>query len=80
MSVRTPIRNEFHVAGMTCRHCALSVSEEVSGIDGVSSVDVELATGAVTVVAVRGDRPRRGRRGAVARGLRARGLTRRRRP
>ena len=30
-----------------------SVSEEVSGIDGVSSVDVELATGAVTVVAVR---------------------------
>ena len=53
MSVRTPIRNEFHVAGMTCRHCALSVSEEVGGIDGVSSVDVELATGAVTVVAVR---------------------------
>ena len=62
MSVRTPIRSEFHVAGMTCRHCALSVSEEVSGIDGVSSVDVELATGAVTVVAVAGDRPRRGRR------------------
>jgi copper chaperone CopZ len=53
MSVRAPIRSEFHVTGMTCRHCALSVSEEVSGIDGVSSVDVELATGAVTVVAVR---------------------------
>jgi copper chaperone len=53
MSVRTPIRIEFHVAGMTCRHCALSVSEEVSGIEGVSSVDVQLATGAVTVVAVR---------------------------
>jgi copper chaperone len=53
MSVRTPIRNEFHVAGMTCRHCALSVSEEVGGIQGVSSVDVELTTGAVTVLAVR---------------------------
>jgi len=53
MSVRTPIRIEFHVNGMTCRHCALSVSEEVSGIEGVSSVDVELATGAVRVVAVR---------------------------
>jgi copper chaperone CopZ len=53
MSVRTSVRNEFHVAGMTCRHCALSVSEEVGGIDGVSSVDVELATGSVTVVAVR---------------------------
>ena len=52
MSVRTSVRNEFHVEGMTCRHCALSVSEEVSGIDGVSSVDVELAT-RVTVVAVR---------------------------
>ncbi len=53
MSVRTPIRIEFHVNGMTCRHCALSVSEEVSGIEGVSSVDVQLATGSVTVVAVR---------------------------
>ena len=53
MSVRTPIRSEFHVAGMTCRHCALSVSEEVRGIEGVSSVDVDLATGAVTVIAVR---------------------------
>ncbi len=53
MSIRTPIRNEFHVAGMTCRHCALTVSEEVGGIEGVSSVDVELATGAVTVVSVR---------------------------
>jgi copper chaperone len=53
MSVRTPIRTEFHVNGMTCRHCASSVSEEVGGIEGVSSVDVELATGAVTVVAVR---------------------------
>ncbi len=53
MSVRTSVRNEFHVEGMTCRHCALSVSEEVSGIDGVSSVDVELATGSVTVLAAR---------------------------
>ena len=53
MSVRVPVRTEFHVNGMTCRHCALSVSEEMSGIDGVSSVDVVLATGAVTVVAVR---------------------------
>ena len=53
MSARTPIRTEFHVTGMTCRHCALSVSEGVRGIEGVSSVDVELATGAVTVLAVR---------------------------
>jgi copper chaperone CopZ len=53
MSVRTSVRTEFHVEGMTCRHCALSVSEEVGGIDGVSSVDVELATGSVTVVAAR---------------------------
>ncbi len=53
MSVRTPIRIEFHVTGMTCRHCALTVSEEVSGIEGVRSVDIELTTGAVTVVATR---------------------------
>jgi copper chaperone len=39
------------VTGMTCDHCVHAVTEEVSGIDGVQSVEVDLATGAVTVVA-----------------------------
>ncbi|MPZ95929.1 MAG: cation-transporting ATPase [Propionibacteriales bacterium] len=37
------------VTGMTCDHCVAAVTEEVSAIDGVSNVDVVLATGQVTV-------------------------------
>ena len=39
------------VTGMTCGHCVASVTEEVAEIPGVHSVDVDLATGAVTVLA-----------------------------
>ncbi|MDH6197495.1 copper chaperone [Mycobacterium frederiksbergense] len=37
------------VTGMTCGHCATSVREEVGGIPGVHTVDVDLATGLVTI-------------------------------
>ncbi len=53
MSVRTPIRSAFTVAGVTCPQCARVVCDEVGGIHGVSTVDVELATGALTVTADR---------------------------
>ncbi|NGN92414.1 heavy-metal-associated domain-containing protein [Nocardioides sp. KC13] len=39
----------YTVSGMTCGHCVSSVTEEVTQIAGVSSVDVDLATGQVTV-------------------------------
>ena len=39
----------FTVTGMTCGHCASSVSEEISEIDGVQDVAVVVETGAVTV-------------------------------
>jgi copper chaperone CopZ len=39
----------FTVTGMTCGHCAASVTEEISEIAGVESVDVVVETGAVTV-------------------------------
>jgi copper ion binding protein len=39
----------YTVSGMTCGHCVGSVKEEVTQIAGVSSVDVDLATGQVTV-------------------------------
>jgi len=39
----------YTVSGMTCGHCVSSVTEEVAQIVGVSSVDVDLATGQVTV-------------------------------
>ncbi|MEU0502015.1 heavy metal-associated domain-containing protein [Nocardia sp. NPDC005998] len=37
------------VTGMTCGCCANSVSKEVGKIDGVTSVDIDLASGRVTV-------------------------------
>ena len=39
----------FTVTGMTCGHCVASVTEEVTKIDGVTGVDVDLPTGAVKV-------------------------------
>ena len=39
----------YTVAGMTCGHCVSSVSAEVGQIEGVTSVDVDLPSGAVTV-------------------------------
>ena len=39
----------YTVTGMTCGHCASSVREEVGEIPGVTAVDVDLATGKVTV-------------------------------
>lgn len=34
---------------MTCGHCVAAVTEEVSAIEGVESVEVDLETGMVTV-------------------------------
>jgi len=42
-------QNSYTVTGMTCAHCAASVTEEISEIDGVSDVTVDLSTGAVQV-------------------------------
>lgn len=39
----------YTVSGMTCSHCAASVTEEISEIAGVENVDVVVETGAVTV-------------------------------
>ncbi len=37
------------VAGMTCGHCAGSVRNELSKLDGVDDVDVDLGAGQVTL-------------------------------
>jgi copper chaperone len=39
----------YTVTGMTCGHCVLSVTEEVTEVPGVSDVDVDLASGRLTV-------------------------------
>ena len=40
----------YTVVGMTCGHCVNSVTEEVSQVPGVSDVEVDLASGGLTVV------------------------------
>ena len=45
----TPDSRQYTVAGMTCSHCVLSVREEISEVAGVHDVDVDLASGRLTV-------------------------------
>jgi copper chaperone CopZ len=43
----------FHVTGMTCDHCVHAVTDELLALDGVDTVDVDLATATVRVDAER---------------------------
>jgi len=40
----------YTVKGMTCGHCVSSVKEEVGEVAGVTAVEVDLASGQLTVV------------------------------
>jgi copper chaperone len=42
----------YKVTGMTCEHCEHAVTTEVSALDGVSAVQVELVPNGVSVVTV----------------------------
>ena len=39
----------YTVTGMTCGHCVAAVREEIGGLDGVTGVEVDLASGRVQV-------------------------------
>ncbi|MGI5223106.1 heavy-metal-associated domain-containing protein [Nocardia sp. CA-290969] len=39
----------YTVTGMTCGHCVQAVQTEIGKIDGVTGVDVDLASGRVVV-------------------------------
>ncbi len=39
----------YTVTGMTCQHCVAAVTEEVSGLPGVTGVQVDLPSGGLTV-------------------------------
>lgn len=47
----------YQVDGMTCSHCARSVTEEISALDGVHDVQVELVAGGTSTVTVTSDVP-----------------------
>ena len=48
---------ELSVDGMTCGHCVMSVSEELSEIPGVKNVEVILNSGGTSKVTVLTDTP-----------------------
>ncbi|PPS69870.1 MULTISPECIES: heavy-metal-associated domain-containing protein [Streptomyces] len=39
----------YRVSGMSCGHCAASITEEVVEVPGVTQVDVDVPTGRVAV-------------------------------
>jgi copper ion binding protein len=41
----------YTVRGMTCGHCVAAVTEEVSGVSGVTAVEVDLDSGRLDVTA-----------------------------
>ena len=43
------MKQTWTVTGMTCGHCVQSVTEEVSAVPGAEEVDVDLASGRLTV-------------------------------
>jgi copper chaperone CopZ len=44
-----PTNRTYFVAGMTCRSCAGKVTNHVEQIPGIIDVDVDLATGGITI-------------------------------
>ena len=43
------VTSTYTVAGMTCAHCVQAVTSELSELSGVDDVQIDLASGAVTV-------------------------------
>jgi copper chaperone CopZ len=44
--------SELRIEGMTCGHCVRAVTEELTALDGVEVVDVDLHDGGVSVVRI----------------------------
>lgn len=42
----------YRVQGMTCDHCVRAVTDEISALDGVTEVSIELHAGAISDVRV----------------------------
>ena len=53
MSATTTTQTTYRVEGMTCGHCVSAVTQEISALSGVHDVEVDLATGHVTVASDR---------------------------
>lgn len=49
-----PSTQQFRATGLTCGHCAHAVTEELTALDGVDDVAVEVVSGGESVVTVTG--------------------------
>lgn len=49
--------NTYLVNGMTCGHCVMSVTEELTALDGVREVAVDLRPGGASTVTVESETP-----------------------
>jgi copper chaperone CopZ len=47
-------QDQYTVAGMTCAHCVRTVTDTLTALHGVETVEVDLATGKVDI---RSERP-----------------------
>jgi copper chaperone CopZ len=47
----------YQVTGMTCEHCTRAVSEELTALDGVTGVSVDLVPGGTSAVTVSSEAP-----------------------
>ncbi len=47
----------YSVTGMTCSHCAAAVTEELTTLDGVTAVEVDLVKGGTSTVTVDSAQP-----------------------
>ena len=43
------VTSSYTVTGMTCGHCVTAVTSELTALDGVQDVQIDLGTGKVTV-------------------------------
>ncbi|QKE83565.1 heavy-metal-associated domain-containing protein [Arthrobacter sp. NEB 688] len=49
-----PSTQQFRATGLTCGHCAHAVTEELTALDGVDEVAVEVVSGGESLVTVTG--------------------------
>ena len=47
----------YQVEGMTCGHCAGRVTEEITALDGVTDVHIDLVAGGTSTVTVTAEHP-----------------------
>ena len=47
----------FRATGLTCGHCAQAVTDELTALDGVDGVEIEVVSGGESVVRIEAQRP-----------------------